>query len=99
VKYERRKDKIERLVAEQRAQIAYIAENHTGPPGKTVARQSYHSRAAVNGDHTRSIGQKPIGIPAVAASGIKNILPTNIGQEGQRRRSLVESIPRPLINL
>ena len=62
-------------------------------------RKGNHCSAAVDGDHASPVAHQPIGVPAVTATGIKNIDVVDRWQERQCRWALVKRIPGPVIDV
>src|ERR1700686_4013910 len=99
MKHERRQHEVKGFVGENTSQIAHVALDYAGATGDALLRKGNHCGAAVDSDHASTVAHQPIGVPAVTATGIKNIDIVDRWQERQCRWALVKSIPWPFIDL
>src|SRR6516164_795118 len=99
MKHERRQDNVKGLACQKLTQIADVAVDHARSFSQAFACQGDHFPAAVHGNNARPLASQPIGVPAMATTGVENILAVHIGEKSERRRALVERVPRSVVDL
>jgi hypothetical protein len=84
---------------EYTSQIAHVTLDDPGAVCEAFLRKVDHCGGAVDSDHAITVTHQPVGVPAVNATGIKNIGIVDRWQQRQCRRALVKRIPRPFVDL
>ena len=73
MQHQRRQHEVERSIGEDASQIADVTLDDAGAACEALLRKRNHCGATVDGDHASTVAREPIGVPAVTATGVKDI--------------------------